>query len=79
MSCDLKPQQSIQFLIYLVLQMICLVNWSLVDQEHANALSGSIGALKTSTVRLPVVNGAKVHTSRPIRIGIRFASCKVYI
>ncbi|XP_074566085.1 QWRF motif-containing protein 2-like [Curcuma longa] len=40
-------------------QMIYLVNWSLVDQEYANALSGSIGALKTSTVRLPVVNGAK--------------------
>lgn len=61
------------------MQMFYLVKWSLVDQEHAKALSGSIEALKTSTIGLPVVNGAKVHTSRPIRIVIHFASCKVYI
>ncbi|XP_042440717.1 QWRF motif-containing protein 2-like [Zingiber officinale] len=40
-------------------QIIYLEEWSLVDKEHTSALSGAIEALKASTIRLPVVNGAK--------------------
>ncbi|CAN4122573.1 unnamed protein product [Withania somnifera] len=36
----------------------CLDNWSLIDVEHCNSLSGIICALEASTIRLPVVEGA---------------------
>ncbi|KAK8959316.1 hypothetical protein KSP40_PGU019456 [Platanthera guangdongensis] len=41
-------------------QMVHLEEWSLLDREHSSSLSGAIGALKASTLRLPVVNGSWV-------------------
>uniref|UniRef100_A0A1D1XJC4 Protein SNOWY COTYLEDON 3 n=1 Tax=Anthurium amnicola TaxID=1678845 RepID=A0A1D1XJC4_9ARAE len=41
-------------------QMAYLEEWSLVDREHSSSLSGAIESLKASTLRLPVVGGAKV-------------------
>lgn len=40
-------------------QMTYLEEWSLLDRDHSSALSGAIEALKASTLRLPVVGGAK--------------------
>ncbi|KAJ8475948.1 hypothetical protein OPV22_019675 [Ensete ventricosum] len=40
-------------------QMTYLEEWSLMDRDHSNALSGAIEALKATTLRLPVVGGAK--------------------
>nr|CAD1832400.1 unnamed protein product [Ananas comosus var. bracteatus] len=40
-------------------QMSYLESWSLMDRDHSNSLSGAIEALKASTLRLPVVGGAK--------------------
>ncbi|PHT51046.1 hypothetical protein CQW23_10793 [Capsicum baccatum] len=37
----------------------CLENWSMVDGEHCNSLSGTICAMEASTIRLPVVEGAR--------------------
>ncbi|KAL2930044.1 QWRF motif-containing protein 2 [Bienertia sinuspersici] len=39
-------------------QMVYLEDWSLLDDDHSNALQGAIEALKASTLRLPVVGGA---------------------
>ena len=43
-----------------------LEDWANLDRVYTNSLSGAIEALKASTLRLPVVDGAKVFT---------FASC----
>lgn len=40
-------------------QMAYLEEWSLIDGDHLSSLSGAIEALKASTLRLPVVSGAK--------------------
>nr|CAD1819485.1 unnamed protein product [Ananas comosus var. bracteatus] len=40
-------------------QMAYLEEWSLVDIDHLSSLSGAIEALKTSTLRIPVTDGAK--------------------
>ncbi|KAL5706853.1 hypothetical protein ACHQM5_024966 [Ranunculus cassubicifolius] len=40
-------------------QMICLEECSLLDREHSSSLSGAIKALEASTLRLPVVGGAR--------------------
>ncbi|XP_038989968.1 QWRF motif-containing protein 2 [Phoenix dactylifera] len=40
-------------------QMTYLEEWSLLDRDHSNALLGAIEALKASTLRLPIVGGAK--------------------
>ncbi|XP_008792555.2 QWRF motif-containing protein 2-like [Phoenix dactylifera] len=40
-------------------QMAYLQGWSLIDGDHLSSLSGAIEALKASTLRLPVVGGAK--------------------
>ncbi|KAJ1697479.1 hypothetical protein LUZ63_005991 [Rhynchospora breviuscula] len=40
-------------------QVIYLEEWSEMDGEHASSLAGAIEALKASTLRLPVVGGAK--------------------
>ncbi|CAN4092137.1 unnamed protein product [Withania somnifera] len=37
----------------------CLENWSMIDGEHCNSLSGTICALEASTIRLPIVEGAR--------------------
>ncbi|WOL17646.1 hypothetical protein Cni_G26439 [Canna indica] len=40
-------------------QMVYLEDFSLREREHSSSLSGAIEALKASTLRLPIVNGAK--------------------
>ncbi|XP_049348256.1 QWRF motif-containing protein 2-like [Solanum verrucosum] len=40
-------------------QRPCLENWSMIDGDHCNSLSGTICALEASTIRLPVVEGAR--------------------
>ncbi|KAJ8537873.1 hypothetical protein K7X08_014413 [Anisodus acutangulus] len=40
-------------------QRPCLENWNMIDGEHCNSLSGAICALEASTLRLPVVEGAR--------------------
>ncbi|MQM10220.1 hypothetical protein Taro_043110 [Colocasia esculenta] len=42
-------------------QMSYLEEWSFLDREHSTSLSGAIEALKASTLRLPVVGGAKAN------------------
>ncbi|PKA49788.1 hypothetical protein AXF42_Ash004330 [Apostasia shenzhenica] len=41
-------------------QMIFLEEWYLLEKEHSSSLSGSTEALKASTLRLPVIIGAKI-------------------
>nr|DAD41474.1 TPA_asm: hypothetical protein HUJ06_015797 [Nelumbo nucifera] len=43
----------------LTAEMAYLEEWSLLDRDHFTSLSGAIEALKASTLRLPVVCGAK--------------------
>lgn len=40
-------------------QMTYLEEWALMDQDYCSSLSGATEALKASTLRLPVVGGAK--------------------
>lgn len=40
--------------------MIYLEDCSLLDRDYSNSLSGAIEALRASTLRLPVVDGARV-------------------
>ncbi|XP_042494592.1 QWRF motif-containing protein 2-like [Macadamia integrifolia] len=40
-------------------QMTYLEEWALLDRDHSSSVSGAIEALKASTLRLPVVGGAK--------------------
>ncbi|KAK9163683.1 hypothetical protein Syun_004585 [Stephania yunnanensis] len=40
-------------------QITYLEDWGLLDREHSSSLSGAIEALKASTLRLPVVAGAR--------------------
>ncbi|KAK8962547.1 hypothetical protein KSP40_PGU014600 [Platanthera guangdongensis] len=40
-------------------QMVYLEDYSVLDREHSNSLSGAIEALKATTLRLPVVGGAR--------------------
>ncbi|KAA8545783.1 hypothetical protein F0562_020766 [Nyssa sinensis] len=39
-------------------QITCLEDWASLDKDHSVYLLGAIGALKASTLRLPVVGGA---------------------
>lgn len=43
--------------------MIYLEELSLMDRDYSNSLSGATEALKASTLRLPVVGGARVCAS----------------
>jgi hypothetical protein len=43
-----------------ILQMACLEDWSHIEKYHSSSMSAAIKALKASTLRLPVVDGAKV-------------------
>ncbi|KAL6013135.1 hypothetical protein ACLOJK_003627 [Asimina triloba] len=45
-------------------QMSYLEEWALLDTDHSNSLSGAIEALKASTLRLPVIGGAKADIQR---------------
>ncbi|OVA09319.1 Protein of unknown function DUF566 [Macleaya cordata] len=40
-------------------QMTYLEEWAVLDRDHSSSLSGAIEALKASTLRLPVVGGAR--------------------
>ncbi|XP_047175785.1 QWRF motif-containing protein 2 [Vigna umbellata] len=40
-------------------QMVYLEDWAILDQVYISSLAGAIEALKASTLRLPVVDGAK--------------------
>lgn len=40
--------------------MVYLEEWSLLDRDYTGSLSGAIEALRASTLRLPVIGGAKV-------------------
>ncbi|KAI8004615.1 QWRF motif-containing protein 2 [Camellia lanceoleosa] len=40
-------------------QMLYLDDWDLIDWDHSNSLSGAIEALESSTLRLPIVGGAR--------------------
>lgn len=42
------------------MQMAYLEEWSLMEKDHLSSLSEAIKALKASTLRLPIVGGAKV-------------------
>ncbi|XP_059636417.1 QWRF motif-containing protein 2-like isoform X1 [Cornus florida] len=40
-------------------QMLYLDSWNLIDRDHSSSLTGAIKALEASTLRLPVVGGAR--------------------
>lgn len=40
-------------------QMPCLDNWDLTEKDHSSSLCGAIEAMEASTLRLPIVGGAK--------------------
>ncbi|PSS17297.1 QWRF motif-containing protein [Actinidia chinensis var. chinensis] len=40
-------------------QMLYLDDWDLIDRDHSSSLSGIVEALEASTLRLPVVGGAR--------------------
>ncbi|XP_010523227.1 PREDICTED: QWRF motif-containing protein 9-like [Tarenaya hassleriana] len=42
-------------------QVTYLEEWSMIDGDHSSSLVGAIDALKASTIRLPVVDGAVVN------------------
>ena len=42
------------------MQMTYLEEWPLTDRDYSSSLSGATEALRASTLRLPVVGGAKV-------------------
>jgi len=42
--------------------MVYLEDWAILDEVYISSLAGAIEALKASTLRLPVVDGAKVFT-----------------
>ncbi|KAJ8541183.1 hypothetical protein K7X08_001999 [Anisodus acutangulus] len=50
----------------------CLENWSMIDGENCNSLSGAICALEASTLRLPVVEGARAEVQN-VKDGISSA------
>ncbi|GFP83913.1 protein snowy cotyledon 3 [Phtheirospermum japonicum] len=43
-----------------------LENWDQIDRDHCNSLSGIINALEASTIRLPVVGGARVEQTNSL-------------
>ncbi|CAL9152698.1 unnamed protein product [Musa hybrid cultivar] len=51
--------QNLKLISILKEQMVYLEEWSLMEQDHSSSLSGATEALKASTLRLPIVNGAK--------------------
>jgi len=42
--------------------MVYLEDWAVLDEIYISSLAGAIKALKASTLRLPVVDGATVFT-----------------
>lgn len=52
-------RQTLKLISILKGQMVYLDEWSLVDQAYTGALSGAIESLRASTLRLPVIGGAR--------------------
>lgn len=50
-------------LLALHAQMTYLEEWAIMDWDYSNSLSGATEALKASTLRLPVIGGAKVSSN----------------
>lgn len=44
------------------MQITCLEESGLLEKQHSNSLSGAIDALEASTLRLPLVGGARVYS-----------------
>ncbi|EXC04847.1 hypothetical protein L484_010275 [Morus notabilis] len=53
-------RQTLKLISVLKEQMVYLEEWSLLDRDYTGSLSGAIEALRASTLRLPVIGGAKV-------------------
>jgi hypothetical protein len=49
--------------------MSYLEDWSYIEKHHSSAMSAAIKALKASTLRLPVVDGAKVGLIHGFQVG----------
>ncbi|CAH2053294.1 unnamed protein product [Thlaspi arvense] len=54
----LLVRQKLKLASILKEQMGYLERWSLLDRDHSNSLSGATGALKASTLRLPIIGKA---------------------
>lgn len=52
-------RQNLKLASILKRQMTCLEEWALMDRDHSSSLPGAIEALKASTLRLPIVGGAR--------------------
>ncbi|KAJ8638326.1 hypothetical protein MRB53_012593 [Persea americana] len=45
-------------------QLFYLDEWALLDRDHSSSLSGAIEAMKASTLRLPVIGGARADVQK---------------
>lgn len=55
------------------MQLFYLEEWALLDRDHSSSLSGAIEAMKASTLRLPVIGGARVSAALKIsKCGMHF-------
>ncbi|RWR77996.1 QWRF motif-containing protein 2 [Cinnamomum micranthum f. kanehirae] len=45
-------------------QLFYLEEWALLDRDHSSSLSGAIEAMKASTLRLPVIGGARADVQK---------------
>lgn len=52
-------RQNLKLTTILKGQMSYLEEWTLLDRDHLSSLTGAIEALKASTLRLPVISGAR--------------------
>eukprot|EP00258_Populus_trichocarpa_P035677 XP_024451696.1 QWRF motif-containing protein 2 isoform X1 [Populus trichocarpa] len=52
-------RQNLKLISILKEQMLCLEELALIDQDYSRSLSGAIEALQASTLRLPIVDGAR--------------------
>ncbi|XP_020518483.1 QWRF motif-containing protein 2 isoform X2 [Amborella trichopoda] len=61
-----QMRQKTKLIFILKGHMSYLEDWSLLERDHSNSLSGAIEALKASTLRLPVIDGARadIHEMR---------------
>lgn len=53
-------RQTLKLISILKEQIVYLEEWSLLDRDYTGSLSGAVEALKASTLRLPVIGGARV-------------------
>lgn len=61
------------------MQLFYLDEWALLDRDHSNSLSGATEALKASTLRLPVIGGARVSSLRILKCRIQFTYDEIYV